>query len=112
MINRRLPHAADRQMHPVVVPHGARPQCHGRAVLGTTDIDAGQIDPVDTHVELRGIARRNIEPERHATEERAGFLRVAAAKDPVPLQERPIEERHRAGPHLEFPRSPNVTILA
>src|SRR6266568_5497115 len=108
---RCLPHSLDRQMHPVVVPYSAGLKRHWRAVLSATNVDAGEIDAADTGVQLRGVARRNIESERHSVEERAGLLRVAAIKDLVPLQERPIEERRRAGLHLEISAGSNPHII-
>jgi hypothetical protein len=83
--------------------------------LSVTDIEAGQIDAIDTRVELCGIAYCKIEPERHGTEERADLLRVAAIKDSAEVHCGPTAATSIGSPLWSLPmirNSPNARAVS
>src|SRR6266567_2511240 len=75
----------DWNLQPIIVARRVGPDLGGRAVLDVTDINAGQVNAVDPHIELLGRPMRKVEPELLTAKECAGFVGIPTVKDALLL---------------------------
>src|SRR5260370_30333612 len=76
----------DWNLQPIIVARRVGSDFGGRAVLDVTDINAGQVNAVDPHIELLGRPMRKVEPELLTAQECAGFVGIPTVKDALLLR--------------------------